>query len=87
MITPNEREVVSLRQEFELAMIRIDMFDAQTLSSFHRFYEATVDYEGTPGYKALIPALAHGENNLNSLFIGFCAGKGYNVHRAFLSTH
>lgn len=87
MIAPNEREVVGLRQEFELAMIRIDMFDAQTLSSFHRFYEATVDSEGTPGYKALLCGLSNGEDNLNALFIGFCAGKGYNVHRAFLTTH
>ena len=87
MITPNEKEVVSLRQEFELAMIRIDMFDAQTLSSFHRFYEATVDAEGTPVYKALLWGFSNGQNNLNSLFIGFCAGKGYNVHRAFLTIH
>lgn len=87
MITPSEKEVIALRQEFELAMIHINIFDAQTLSSFHRFYEATIDDEGTPGYKAFIPALARGEDNLNALFIGFCAGKGYNIHRAFWMAH
>lgn len=87
MITPSEKEVIALRQEFELAMIHINMFDAQTLSSFHRFYEATVDKEGTPGYKALLPGLSNGENNLNSLFIGFCAGRGYNLNQALSGSH